>query len=110
MSLTGKQRRHLRALGHPLDPIVTVGKEGPTEAVVEALDIALTDHELVKVRVGGTATVDRKEAAKQLGEKAQAEVAQIVGNIILLYRAHPDDPTIKLPKAAASSEAGEAGD
>ena len=100
MTLSGKQKRHLRGLGHPLGTIVTVGKDGVTEALAEALDVALTDHELVKVRIGGSAIVERKDAAAELARATQSEVAQILGNTILLYRAHPEKPTIRLPGAA----------
>ncbi len=104
MTLSGKQRRHLRALGHPLAAIVTVGKDGLSEPLTEALETALNDHELVKVRIGGTAAVERKEAAAELARLTASEVAQVLGNTILLYRAHPEKPTIRLPKAAQVQE------
>lgn len=101
MTLSGKQRRHLRSLGHPLTAIVTVGKDGITEALTEALDVALQDHELVKVRVGGSAMVERKDAAGALAAATGSEVAQVLGNTILLYRQHPEKPKIKLPAHAS---------
>src|SRR5690606_9988548 len=101
MSLSGKQRRYLRSLGHPLDPVVTVGKEGVTEAVGEALDAALTRHELVKVRVGKNALVARDDAATALAEATGAEVAQLLGATILLYRPNPEEPRIRLPRGEA---------
>jgi RNA-binding protein len=96
-NLSGKQRRYLRALGHPLDAVVTVGKDGLTEAVSDAVDVALSTHELIKVRVGQSAVVDRDKAAAELAGATGSEVAQILGNVILLYRADPDKPRIKLP-------------
>jgi RNA-binding protein len=98
MSLTGKQRRHLRALGHELRPIVQVGKSGIDDGLVAALEQALADHELVKVRVGESASVDRHDAATELAEKTKSEVAQVLGNIVLLYRPDPEEPKIALPK------------
>ncbi len=95
--LTGKQRRHLRALAHDLDPIVQVGKGGLDEGLVAAVDRALTDHELVKVKVGEGAGLDRHEAAEALAAKTKSEVAQVIGNIVLLYRPDPEKPEIKLP-------------
>jgi RNA-binding protein len=96
--LTPKQRRHLSGLGHVLQPIVTVGKEGVTDAVVAALEQALLDHELVKVKVGSSASEDRKDVAAMLAERAEADLASIVGKTMLIYKAHPDKPKIKLPK------------
>jgi RNA-binding protein len=97
MTLTGKQRRHLRALGHGLTPVTQLGKEGLSEAFVAAVDRALADHELIKVRVLDTAALDRHEAADQLAAATGSEVAQVLGNTLLLYRRRPDDPTITLP-------------
>ena len=95
--LTGKQRRYLRGLGHPLSAVVTIGKDGLTEAVAAALDTALADHELVKVRIGKNALVDRRDAAGELAARTGAEVAQVLGNTVLLYRARDEDPRIVLP-------------
>ncbi len=96
--LTGKQRRHLRALAHALDPIVQVGKGGLDEGLIAAVDRALADHELVKVKVGEGAGLDRHEAAEALAAKTKSEVAQVIGNIVLLYRPDPEDPQITLPR------------
>ncbi len=97
MDLTGKQKRYLRGLGHGLTPLVLVGKEGLSDSVIEALDRALLDHELVKVRIGGNALVERKDAGKQLAARTGAALAQVLGNTLLLYRAHPEEPAIQLP-------------
>ncbi len=63
-TLDSAQRRHLRGLAHPLKPIVFVGEAGISPAVVTALDEALTQHELVKVRL--RQPENKKEAAQQL--------------------------------------------
>jgi RNA-binding protein len=95
--LTGKQRHHLRGLGHELRPIVQIGKDGIDDGVVAAVDRALTDHELVKVKVGEGADLDRQEAAEAIAKRTNSEVAQVLGNTLLLYRADPDHPAIILP-------------
>jgi RNA-binding protein len=95
--LGGKQRRYLRGLGHALDPVVQVGKEGVTDGVVAALEVALTTHELVKVKLGQSAPVDRHEAAGELAARTESELVQVLGKAVLLYRAHPEDPRIELP-------------
>jgi RNA-binding protein len=99
MALTGKQSHHLRALGHHLNPVVHIGKEGVTEALAKAIDQALTDHELVKVKLNPETPHDRYEAAEALAESLKAEVAQVIGRTLLLYRRHPSLPKINLPKA-----------
>ncbi|XXY49819.1 ribosome assembly RNA-binding protein YhbY [Sorangium sp. So ce269] len=97
MDLTGKQRRHLRALGHHLDPVVQLGKAGLTDGVVAAVEAAVERHELVKVRLGTECPDDLGDVAEALSERLRAEVAQTLGRTILLYRRHPKEPKIKLP-------------
>jgi RNA-binding protein len=95
--LTGKQRRHLRSLGHELKPIVQIGRAGIDDGVVAAVDQALADHELVKIKLGEAAALDRHDAAEAIARQTGSEVAQVLGNTLLLYRADPDDPGIVLP-------------
>jgi len=96
--LSGKQRRHLRSLAHSLKPLVQLGKDGIDEGVIAAIDQALLDHELIKVRVGENADLDRHTAADSIAAQTHSEVAQVLGKIVLLYRAHPKKPEIVLPR------------
>jgi RNA-binding protein len=89
---SSKLRKALRAAGHHLQPVVRVGKEGVTEAVLRQLDEQLLAHELVKVRVGTESPEDRFEVAERAGEAAGAHVAQILGRTLLVYRKHPEKP------------------
>jgi RNA-binding protein len=98
MPLTGKQRRYLRGLGHHLEVVVHVGKEGLTEGLVGALDAALATHELVKIRLGESAGDDRHSVAEALAEAGHAELVQVLGRTVLVYRRRPDEPTIHLPR------------
>jgi RNA-binding protein len=95
--MTGKDKRHLRALAHRLSPVVQIGQRGLTEAVVRQIDGALTDHELIKVRIGGESPADRDAVATRLSERTGCAVAGAVGRVLILYRAHPETPRIVLP-------------
>ena len=97
--LTGKQRRHLRGLAHALKPIVQVGKGGIDAGLVAAVDRALADHELVKIKLGEGAGLDRHDAAEELAGKTKSQVAQVLGNVVLLYRPDAEEPKIQLPRA-----------
>ena len=99
MSLSGKQRRYLRSLGHALNPVVQIGRGGLTEQVIAAIGEALASHELIKIRVGSASELERQDAADQAARATGAEVAQVLGNTALLYRRHPDNPVIALPAA-----------
>ena len=95
--LTGKQRRHLRALGHHLDALLQIGHEGITDAVVAQANAQLRKHELVKVKVLESSPQDRHETAEALSERTGAELAQVLGRTFLLYKPDPQDPRIELP-------------
>jgi RNA-binding protein len=95
--LTGKQRRHLRALGQRLTATLHVGHDGVSDAVVAQADAQLETHELIKVRVGDNAPADRHETAEDLAARARAHLAQVIGRTALLYRRRKEAPTIVLP-------------
>lgn len=95
--LNGKQRRHLRALAHHINPLVQLGKNGLTSGALRTIDEALGHHELVKVKLLTECPEDRDEVAARMGADLKAHVAQIVGRIVLLYRRHPKKPVIHLP-------------
>jgi RNA-binding protein len=97
--LTGKQRRHLRALGQRLTATLHVGHEGVSDAVVTQADAQLEAHELIKVRVGDNAPEDRHVTAEDLAGRTHAYLAQVIGRTALLYRRRRQDPTIVLPGA-----------
>lgn len=100
MPLSGKQRRYLRGLGHNLEPIVQLGKLGLTDAVTAAVDTALDEHELIKVRIGTECPDDRHDVAERLAPSVKSEVAQVLGRTLLLWRKRPKDSKIQLPKEA----------
>jgi RNA-binding protein len=96
-ALSGKQRRFLRGKGHALSSTVQIGKEGVTDAVVSAVEAALGDHELIKVKLVPGASVERHEAAAELARRTASELVQVLGNTMLLYKRNEDDPEIELP-------------
>jgi RNA-binding protein len=95
--LTGKQRRHLRALGQRLAATLHVGHDGVTDAVVRQADAQLEAHELIKVRVSENAPESRHDIAEALAMRTRAELAQVLGRTALLYRQRKEGPTIVLP-------------
>jgi RNA-binding protein len=102
-ALDGRQRRHLRALGHHKKPVVQVGVHGLTDGVVQAVNQALTQHELVKVRVAGDAPTPPEELGPELARGTGSELAQTIGRTLLLYRPHPEKPRIVLPPPSQST-------
>jgi RNA-binding protein len=95
-TLTSKQRQQLRGLAHHLEPTVQIGSDGVSQGVIDAVDRALTDHELVKVRVLESCPVDRKSIAPLLADPNDAHAVGVVGRIVILYRRHPEKPKVPL--------------
>ncbi len=97
MALTEKQKKHLRRLAHPLSPIVMLGNAGLTDGVVNELDRALTDHELVKVSVRIGERVARNAALDCLAVRTSSAMVQRVGNVGVFYRQRQQLSKILLP-------------
>ncbi|KJR49330.1 RNA binding protein [Desulfosporosinus sp. I2] len=96
--LTGKQKRHLRAMGNEMDPILQVGKGGIAENVVTQTDGALEARELIKGRVLQNCLEEPKAIAADLAEQTGSELVQVIGRNFLLFRQSKDKPVIVLPK------------
>ena len=94
--LTGKQKRHLRALGHKLKALIHVGKKEIEEALIIETNAALDHHELIKVKLLESCSLGKHEASGMLADACAAEVAQILGKTFLLYRPAAT-PVIVLP-------------
>lgn len=78
--------KKLRAIGHHLNPVVMLGSNGLTDAVLEETERALNDHELIKVKVAGEDRELRQHMIEQLAAETQAHVVQKIGKMALLYR------------------------
>ena len=98
MSLSPSQRRYLRSLAHDLKPVILLGAKGATEAVVKELDLALTHHELVKVKLSGGDKDERQEQIDFLAGGTGAESVQQIGHIVVLFRRNEDEPKLALPR------------
>ena len=86
MSLSREQRREYRAIAHNLKPVIIVGDKGLTENLQGELERALTDHELIKIKVASQDREARQEAINALCESSGAEVVQTIGKIAVIMR------------------------
>ncbi len=99
MDLKGYQRGYLTRKAHGLQPVVHIGKFGLTDEVVTAVDRALGDHELIKVKFVSFKE-ERNELARGVSAKIDATLVRVVGNVAIYYR-HQTDPqkrVVHLPK------------
>ena len=95
--MTGKQKRYLRALAHPLKPVVNLGKQGFSRETRREIEVKLLDHELIKLKVLDSCPLTKKECADELSRAKSLEVVQVIGKTLVLYCPHPDEPEIELP-------------
>ncbi|MCM3692348.1 ribosome assembly RNA-binding protein YhbY [Neobacillus niacini] len=95
--LTGKQKRYLRSKAHHLDPIFQVGKGGVNENMVKQVADTLEARELFKISVLQNCEEDKNVVAQQLAEGTGADIVQIIGNTIVLYKESVEKKQITLP-------------
>ncbi len=96
--LNGKEKRYLRSLANPLEPVVQVGKGSVTDSVLFSLNEALEARELVKVKVLKNCLDEVSDVAEELAGQSKSELVQVIGRNVVLYRRHPKKPVIELPK------------
>lgn len=96
--LTGKQKSYLRSLAHNLQPIFQVGKGGTNDQIIRHITEAIERRELMKVSILNNCLEDPKEIAADLARGAEAELVQLIGRTIVLYKESRDYKQIELPK------------
>lgn len=84
MPLSKEDAKRFRQIGHGLKPVVSIGSQGVTDAVLLELNRALNDHELIKVKLPGD---EREKVIESIKEKTALEIIQRIGNVALVYRA-----------------------
>jgi RNA-binding protein len=94
-TLGNAERRRLRRIAHHLEPVVSIGDAGVSDAVIAETNRALADHELIKVKIHGDSREARGELAAALAASCGAEQVQNIGKVLVLYRANPEpDPKL----------------
>lgn len=87
MSLSNADKKQYRAIGHQLKPVITIAEKGLSESVLLELERALSDHELIKVKIVVADKTAKAELADEIAREAKAEVVQSIGHMLLLFRA-----------------------
>jgi len=98
MPLSKKQRTALKALVHHLNPVVLVGQNGLTEAVIKEIGVALNDHELIKVRISGAERDEKQQMIEEIAAQTGSELVHTIGHTASFFRRHPKNAKITLPK------------
>ena len=90
ISLTARERAHLKARAHPLEPSVQVGHGGLTDGVAAEIDRALKARELIKVKILADRDA-RDEIAKAIRARTDSAIVQQLGKVVVLWRPKPDE-------------------
>jgi RNA-binding protein len=91
LTLSRDERLHLKSESHHLQPVVLLGAQGLTEAVLKEIDRALTAHQLVKVRTPASDRQDRERMFVEVAERLGAARIQLIGRLMVLFRPAPAD-------------------
>ncbi|MBU1690192.1 MAG: YhbY family RNA-binding protein [Gammaproteobacteria bacterium] len=97
LTLTSEQRRFLRAQAHNLNPVVTIGDAGLTEAVMKELERSIVSHELIKVKSHSRDKATRDNQLTEICETLNAASIQHIGKILIVYKP-AEKPKLVLPK------------
>ena len=93
------QKKFLKGIAHGLNPVVMIGANGLTDAVIQELDQALSHHELVKIKIAADERSERKAMIEQMTKQTQAQSLQAIGKIVVLLRVNIDSPLLaELPR------------
>jgi RNA-binding protein len=88
-TLTPRERAHLKARAHALEPVVHAGGSGVTDNLVAEVERALTAHELIKMKVNVADREERIAVGDEIGARTGATVVHRVGKVVILWRPRP---------------------
>ena len=87
MKLAPQEKKRFRTIAHSLSPVVTIAQKGLTESVSEEIERALTQHELIKIKIFAADRESRKALTLEICKAANAELIQSIGNVAVIFRA-----------------------
>ena len=96
--LTNNQKKFLRSKGHSLKPVVMMGQHGLSEGVLAELESSLETHELLKIKVRGDDREDKQRIINEIIDVTNAHLVQVIGNVMVIYRAFDKEPQLILPR------------
>ncbi|UTV27263.1 ribosome assembly RNA-binding protein YhbY [Photobacterium atrarenae] len=97
MNLSTKQKQYLKGLAHNLKPVVLMGANGLTEAVLAEIELALDHHELIKVKIAAEERETKGLIVDAIVRETKAEKVQVIGKTLVLYR-QSEARKIELPR------------
>jgi RNA-binding protein len=97
MTLSNKQKQHLKGLAHSLKPVVQLGQNGLTEGVLAEIDGALAHHELIKIKVPSDDREEKNLIMDTIVRETKSIKLQVIGHVLIVYR-QSDENKVELPR------------
>ena len=98
MKLTDNQKKYLRSMAHDLKPFVMIGQHGLSESVLSELASTLLKHELLKIKLRVSNREEKQNIVDKILVLSKAELVQVIGGVLVIYRPFEDNPDIILPR------------
>ena len=99
MKLTNNQKKYLRSLAHDLKPFVMIGQHGLSESVIAEIESTMLKHVLIKIKLRVSDRDEKQGIINKIIKFSEAELVQVIGGIIVIYRPFEDNPDIILPRS-----------
>ncbi|WP_322046153.1 ribosome assembly RNA-binding protein YhbY [Paraburkholderia sp. J67] len=101
LTLTAELRSELRSQAHALKPVVLIGSEGLTDAVIKEIKVHLGAHQLIKVRVFGDEREERLAIYEEICDRLNAAPVQHIGKLLVIYKPEEAKPKTTTARAGA---------
>ena len=99
MKLNNNQKKYLRSIAHDLKPFVMIGQHGLSESVIAEIDSTMLKHELIKIKLRVEDRDEKQKIIEKILEFSHAEIVQVIGGVLVIYRPFEDNPDIILPRS-----------
>ena len=99
MKLTNNQKKYLRSIAHDLKPFVMIGQHGLSESVIAEIDSTMLKHELIKIKLRVEDRDEKQKIIEKILAFSRAEIVQVIGRVLVIYRPFEDNPDIILPRS-----------
>ena len=99
MKLTNNQKKYLRSLAPDLKPFVMIGQHGLSDSVIAEIESTMLKHELIKIKLRVSDRDEKQGIINKIIKFSEAELVQVIGGVIVIYRPFEDNPDIILPRS-----------
>lgn len=96
--MNSKRRAYLKKISHGMRPVIQVGKDGVSPALVQQVSETILKRELIKISFLDTMPEEPREAAEKILERTRSEFVSLVGRKLTIYKRNERQPVIEFPQ------------